>query len=138
GVGGTAIARRVRAEDGISPPKGLWAPKGATIGVSMDGVHFDEAFYANANEFDAFRDSERKHYHLKNEDLVTTSKHWLPFSHGIHACPGRFFAANNINMILAQIPLNCEIQPFQSRPPNISIGDISVVPVKARMMIRRR
>ncbi|KAJ7805886.1 cytochrome P450 [Mycena olivaceomarginata] len=73
-----------------------------------------------------------------NEDLITTSVHWLPFSHGIHACPGRFFAANNIKMILAQILLNYDIQPFPSRPPNISLGDISVVPVKAKMMIRRR
>jgi hypothetical protein len=52
--------------------------------------------------------------------------------------PGRFFAANNIKMILAQILLNYDIQPFPSRPPNISLGDISVVPVKAKMMIRRR
>ncbi|KIJ53860.1 hypothetical protein M422DRAFT_242125 [Sphaerobolus stellatus SS14] len=58
------LYRRVRAEDGISLPKGLWVPKGATIGVSMNGVYFDEAFYANVNEFDAFRDPERKHYHL--------------------------------------------------------------------------
>ncbi|KIJ43181.1 hypothetical protein M422DRAFT_253378, partial [Sphaerobolus stellatus SS14] len=76
GVGGTAIARRVRAEDGISLPNGLWVPKGATIGVSMDGVHFDEAFYANVNEFDAFRFSRPREEALslgekpqKNEDL---------------------------------------------------------------------
>ncbi|KAJ7755767.1 cytochrome P450 [Mycena olivaceomarginata] len=127
GVGGTAMARR-----------------NATVGVSMDGLHFDEAYYDHVNEFDAFRFSrarEEPGYGEKphtNEDLITTSVHWLPFSHGIHACPGRFFAANNIKMILAQILLNYDIQPFPSRPPNISLGDISVVPVKAKMMIRRR
>ncbi|KAJ7730246.1 cytochrome P450 [Mycena maculata] len=144
GVGGTAMARRVRAENGIALPNGLVVPKNATIGVSMDGVHFDEAYYDRVNEFDAFRFSrprEEPGYGEKphaNEDLVTTSVHWLPFSHGIHACPGRFFAANNIKMILAQILLNYDIQAFPSRPPNISLGDISVVPVKAKMMIRRR
>ncbi|KAF8202595.1 cytochrome P450 [Mycena galopus ATCC 62051] len=144
GVGGTAMARRVRTDDGITLPNGLVVPKNATVGVSMDGLHFDEAYYDRVNEFDAFRFSrprEEPGYGEKphtNEDLVTTSVHWLPFSHGIHACPGRFFAANNIKMILAQILLNYEIQPFPSRPPNISLGDISVVPVKAKMMIRRR
>ncbi|KAJ7042980.1 cytochrome P450 [Mycena alexandri] len=144
GVGGTAMARRVRTDDGITLPNGLVVPKNSTVGVSMDGLHFDEAYYDRVNEFDPFRFSrprEEPGYGDKpraNEDLVTTSVHWLPFSHGIHACPGRFFAANNIKMILAQILLNYDIQPFPSRPPNISLGDISVVPVKATMMIRRR
>ncbi|KAJ7859036.1 cytochrome P450 [Mycena olivaceomarginata] len=144
GVGGTAMARRVCSDNGITLPNGLVVPKNATVGVSMDGLHFDEAYYDCMNEFDAFRFSrareepgcgEKPH---TNEDLITTSVHWLPFSHGIHACPGRFFAANNIKMILAQILLNYDIQPFPSRPPNISLGDISVVPVEAKMMIRRR
>ncbi|KAE9389808.1 cytochrome P450 [Gymnopus androsaceus JB14] len=146
GVGGTSMARRVRADDGITLPDGTWIPHGATVGVSMDGIHFDEAFYENPSEFDAFRFSRRREEHIlsgdektrANEDLVTTSAHWLPFSHGIHACPGRFFAANNIKMILAHLLLNYDVQPFDSRPPNISIGDISVVPVKATMMVRRR
>ncbi|KAJ7454982.1 cytochrome P450 [Mycena galericulata] len=144
GVGGTAMARRVRTDIGITLPNGLVVPKNATVGVSMDGLHFDEAYYDRVNEFDPFRFSrprEEPGYGDKpraNEDLVTTSVHWLPFSHGIHACPGRFFAANNIKMILAQLILNYDIQPYSSRPPNISLGDISVVPVKAKMMIRRR
>lgn len=56
----------------------------------------------------------------------------------ILSSPGRFFAANNIKIILAHLLLNYDVQPFQSRPPNISLGDISVVPVKATMMVRRR
>ncbi|KAJ6578775.1 cytochrome P450, partial [Mycena vulgaris] len=144
GVGGSAMARRVRAANGITLPNGVVVPYNATVGVSMDGAHFDEAFYDRPNEFDPFRFSrprEEPTYAEKpraNEDLVTTSVSWLPFSHGIHACPGRFFAANNIKMILAQMLLNYDIKQFPSRPPNISLGDISVVPVKAKMMIRRR
>jgi len=147
GVGGTSMARKVRADDGITLPDGTWIPNGATVGVSMDGIHFDQAFYENPLEFDAFRFSRPREEHIladstekprANEDLVTTSAHWLPFSHGIHACPGRFFAANNVKIILAHLLLNYDVQPFDTRPPNISIGDISVVPVKATMMVRRR
>ena len=50
----------------------------------------------------------------------------------------RFFATNNIKLILAHLLLNYDVQPFPARPPNISLGDISVVPVKATMRIRRR
>lgn len=161
GVGGTAIARKVRADGGITLPDGTWIPKGTTVGVSMDGIHFDEAFYERPMEFDAFRFSRPREEAISsgekppvNEDLVTTSARWLPFSHGIHAwyvalsfmltslmplsSPGRFFAANNIKMILAHLLLNYDVQPFDTRPPNISIGDISVVPVNANMTVRRR
>ncbi|KAF5366267.1 hypothetical protein D9758_005804 [Tetrapyrgos nigripes] len=152
GVGGTSIARKVRADNGVTLPDGTWVPKGAIVGVSMDGIHFDEKFYEKVNEFDAFRFSRPREEQQQlvdvslgekprvtvHEDLVNTSPHFLPFSHGIHACPGRFFAANNIKLILAHLLLNYEIQPFETRPPNMSIGDISVVPVKATMMIRKR
>lgn len=91
GVGSTALARKVRPANGVTLPNGVWIPQGATVGVSMDGIHFDESFYDRPTEFDAFRFSRAREESLslgekpKNEDLVTTSAHWLPFSHGIHA-----------------------------------------------------
>ncbi|KAF7321139.1 hypothetical protein HMN09_00202000 [Mycena chlorophos] len=145
GVGGTSMARRVRAANGVTLPNGVVVPKNATVGVAMDGLHFDEAFYPNPQTFDPWRFSrpreeaaEDEKAHIHAPKLVDTSVHFLPFSTGIHACPGRFFAANNIKLILAHILLDYEIQPFDHREPNISLGDISVVPVHAKMMIRRR
>ena len=92
GVGGTAMARRVRTDSGIVLPDGTWVAKSTTVGVSMDGIHFDEAFYDKPMEFDAFRFSRRREESIRsgeksrvNEDLVTTSIRWLPFSHGNHA-----------------------------------------------------
>ncbi|KAJ7648218.1 cytochrome P450 [Mycena polygramma] len=142
-IGGNALARRVKV-DGFTLPNGLPVAKGSTIGVSMDGIHFDPEYYDDPTVYDPFRFSRPREEALKsgtprvNEDLVTTSVHWLPFSHGLHACPGRFFAANNVKMILVQLLLNYEIQPFATRPPNMAIGDMSVVPVDATMMIRKR
>ena len=92
GVGSTAMAWRVRADGRTTLPDGTWIPKNATGGVSMDGIHFDEAFYDRPLEFDAFRFSRPREESIAsgeksrvNKDLVTTSAHWLPFSHGIHA-----------------------------------------------------
>jgi cytochrome P450 len=107
GVGGTGLARRVRAANGIVLENGVWVPKGATVGVAQGGIHFDESFYERAWEFDAFRFSRSKEELTpkgsrpedeiarekddivkrprRNEDLVTTSPHFLAFSHGLHA-----------------------------------------------------
>ncbi|KAJ7460275.1 cytochrome P450 [Mycena latifolia] len=142
-IGGNALARRVKI-DGFTLPNGLEVPNGSTVGVSMDGIHFDPDYYDRPTVYDPFRFSRPREEALAaekartNEDLVTTSIHWLPFSHGLHACPGRFFAANNVKMILAQLLLDYEIKPFTTRPPNVAIGDMSVVPVDAKMMVRKR
>ncbi|KAF9075522.1 cytochrome P450 [Rhodocollybia butyracea] len=147
GIGGTAMARKVKVPGGMTLPDGTWVPENVTIGVAMDGIHFDEEFYENPLKFDLFRFSRPREQYLAgligdkppvNEDFVTTSERWLPFGHGIHGCPGRFFASNNIKMMLAHLLLNYEVQPWKVRPPNISIDVISVVPMQATMMIRRR
>ncbi|KAJ6523111.1 hypothetical protein DFH09DRAFT_1330184 [Mycena vulgaris] len=130
-IGGVALARRTKTD--VALPHGLVVKKNNC-----------------ARNFDAFRFSrlreeatdEKPH---GNVDLVTTSAHFLPFLHGIHAwCvnilhyrrwnvlmfrrnPGRFFVANSVKMILAHILIDYEIQPFARRLFNVSFGDISVV-----------
>ncbi|KAJ6545082.1 cytochrome P450 [Mycena vulgaris] len=112
-IGGCALARRTKVD--VALPNGLIIPKDNCVGVSLDGIHFDEEYYPRAREYDAFRFSRpREEATLAekprtNEDLLTTSATWLPFSHGIHACPGRFFAANNLKMILAHLLINYDI-----------------------------
>ncbi|KAF9075520.1 cytochrome P450 [Rhodocollybia butyracea] len=147
GIGGTAMARKVKVPGGMTLPDGTWVPENVTIGVAMDGIHFDEESYENPLKFDPFRFSRPREQYLAglagdkppvNEDFVTTSERWLPFGHGIHGCPGRFFASNNLKMMLAHLLLNYEVQPWKVRPPNISIDVISVVPMQATMMVRRR
>ncbi|KAK1226155.1 hypothetical protein PQX77_010865 [Marasmius sp. AFHP31] len=146
-VGGSAVTRRVWEDDGIVIPvngkegKGVWVPKGATVGVAQAQIHFDEKYYGpTADKFDAFRFSRPKEQGLSttNEDMVTTSAHYLTFSHGVHSCPGRFFAANELKLIMANMLLNYEIQPMATRPVNEQLGDVKIPPRKQTMMIRRR
>jgi len=161
GVGGTGLARRVRAANGIVLENGVWVPKGATVGVAQEGIHFDENFYERAWEFDAFRFSRSKEELTsegsrakdetagetdntvtkkprRNEDLVTTSPHFLAFSHGLHACPGRFFAANQLKLLIVHFVLNYDVQPLATRPPNTALGDVMIPPLKATMRVRRK
>uniref|UniRef100_A0A0W0EXB6 Cytochrome p450 n=2 Tax=Moniliophthora roreri TaxID=221103 RepID=A0A0W0EXB6_MONRR len=141
GIGGTGLARRVKPSNGLSLPDGTWLPKGATIGVGQVGIHFDPANYGvTADKFDAFRFSRPKEEGTAttNEDFVTTSEKYLTFSHGVHSCPGRHFAANELKLILAHLVMNYEIQPMATRPPNTPLGDVNIPPLKATMKIRRR
>lgn len=90
GIGGTSMARKVKVPGGMTLPDGTWVPENNTIGVSMDGIHFDEEIYENPLVFDPFRFSRPREMHkpgdkpLVNEDFVTTSTSFLPFGHGLH------------------------------------------------------
>ena len=43
--------------------------------------------------------------------LVATSSDHLAFGHGKHACPGRFFAANEVKIALIMMLLQYDIAP---------------------------
>ncbi len=46
--------------------------------------------------------------------FVSVTKENMTFGFGRHACPGRFFAANEIKLILAQLLLNYDIKLTES------------------------
>ncbi|KAK3068494.1 hypothetical protein LTS18_000643 [Coniosporium uncinatum] len=62
----------------------------------------------------------------------------MAFSHGRHACPGRFFAANQLKLLLAQIVLGYDIQPIDERPQNPWLNNSIGPPMWAKLRIRRR
>lgn len=41
---------------------------------------------------------------------MTSTKEFMAFGYGRHACPGRFFAANEIKLILSRILLEYDIR----------------------------
>ena len=74
----------------------------------------------------------------KNLSMVTTGDTFLSFGHGRHACPGRFFAANELKLLLAYMALNYDIKPIAVRPPQKWMGDTVLPPMKATISIKRR
>jgi gliotoxin biosynthesis cytochrome P450 monooxygenase len=79
--------------------------------------------------------------------FVTTSLESLNFGHGNHACPGRFFASNEIKVVLIELlrrwdfrlkgDVNC-VGGEDKRPQNLA-GDLSVHPdPRAEIEVRRR
>ena len=65
---------------------------------------------------------------LARAQFVASNEDNLSFGYGRHACPGRFFATNEIKMILARLLLDYDIRlpdGVTERHAQISIGNIS-------------
>jgi len=157
------VMKKVVAPEGIRIPSGHHLPYGAKVGVTSYGIHHDESAYENALHYEAFRFSasieksrrEGKGSKTKPLNLITTSNDWMAFSHGRHSwyvslnivnvlqliaghSPGRFFAANQLKLLLASILLNYDIEPIAERPPNPWLNNSIGPPIWSKIRIRRR
>ncbi|OKP11796.1 Fumitremorgin C monooxygenase [Penicillium subrubescens] len=86
---------------------GTLIPAGATIAVSAH-INEDDTVYPNASSYDGFRFYKKRQEpgHEHRHQLVTTTSDNFSFGHGRHACPGRFFAANETKILLVHLLLN--------------------------------
>jgi cytochrome P450 len=63
----------------------------------------------------------------------------MGFGHGQHACPGRFFASNEIKVALCHILLKYDLDLLDGgAPPAYRIEGMSSVSLEGRIRIRRR
>ncbi|KAH7367826.1 cytochrome P450 [Plectosphaerella cucumerina] len=151
----TLVERIVIAKEGITNEMEGWhVPQGAYISFNLQGMHHDEDIYPNADQYDAFRFSApREAYEalpqekkdpdeglrLKKLGMVTTSDAHLAFGHGRHACPGRFFVAHELKLVLAHLVLNYDLKPLDvPRPQPQWIGATIIPPVEATIQLKRR
>ncbi|KAE8444351.1 hypothetical protein EG329_000661 [Mollisiaceae sp. DMI_Dod_QoI] len=156
--------RMVVKPEGVTMQDGQHLPRGTRISTATYSIHHDDRMYHNPEIYDPFRFSRirevtenskaqangteatnggvqkdfTKLLESKNLAMVTTSDTFLAFGHGKHACPGRFFAATEMKLLLAYIILNYEVKTFDSRPPNIFIGESILPPMKATISVKRR
>ena len=153
-----ALRRVVMSKKGITAPDGIFLPYGTLVAISAFGVHHDESLFPNATEFRPFRFADRRSELHEGVDqstnikiqkavtaFVTTSASFLPWGHGRHACPGRFFAATELKLLIATILLDYEFvwtstpgQAVEERPKNMWFGDLLIPPIRARARVRKR
>ncbi|KAL0567087.1 hypothetical protein V5O48_014903 [Marasmius crinis-equi] len=121
---------------------GIVLPAGTVIGISASALHFDESTYSNPSEFDGLRsyhEREKVGESLKHQ-MVTPGVKYITFGMGKHACPGRFFAVNEIKALFSHAILNYDIkldekdEPTQMRETAGRIQNDS----KTQVMFRRR
>ncbi|KAI9155714.1 putative ent-kaurene oxidase [Paramyrothecium foliicola] len=114
------LTRYVRyVQDPIHLHDGKMIPSGAIVEVPHIAQLRDETIYPQAQLFDPYR-----FYHIrtgerpdpfayKNKDLhqfATATRENLTWGYGQHACPGRFFATNEIKLILSRILTNFDLK----------------------------
>ncbi|CAF3472462.1 unnamed protein product [Fusarium graminearum] len=96
--------------------------------------------YDNALEFDPYRYVRMRESGEENKaHLVSTSPEHLGFGHGVHACPGRFLAANEIKILLCHLLLKYDWKLPEGAEPKPSFVSFRIDGDKTtNLLIRRR
>ncbi|KAL9110671.1 MAG: hypothetical protein Q9227_004848 [Pyrenula ochraceoflavens] len=106
--GGIAAMPRV-AEKSVQLSDGTTIPKGAQLMVGLERMQ-DPDIFPDPSEYHGRRFLElRSQPGQENRwQFVTTSPEHLAFGHGKHACPGRFFASNEIKVVMILLLMKYE------------------------------
>ncbi|KAI0360978.1 cytochrome P450 [Trametes cingulata] len=110
GLGLASMGRKAMKD--VTLRDGTFIPRGASVFAASYATHHDDDLYPDPDVFDPFRFSrmrERDREGVKHQ-FVNTSLDYIAFGHGRHACPGRFFAANELKLVLAYILLNYDFK----------------------------
>lgn len=130
---------------------GLVLFPGEILATGQGSVHMDPNIYADPTEFDGFRFSRLRDEGESSKAYTTnTSTEFLTFGHGKHAwyntpgrgwlniSPGRFFAINEIKVVLAFLLLRYDFKVDGIRPPNSEDRGQTVPDYTGKVLFRRR
>ncbi|OJD35989.1 cytochrome p450 [Diplodia corticola] len=121
---------------------GTRLPVGAIIGIPTFPMHDpDTALYDNPGVFDGARFLKLRETDNDTKwQFVTTSPEHFGFGHGKQACPGRFFASNEIKIIMAHLLLMFDWK-FEAgdEPKKLSLVECEFVPdVEQKIWVKPR
>ncbi|KAF3765318.1 hypothetical protein M406DRAFT_88222 [Cryphonectria parasitica EP155] len=121
-------------------------PAGVILECSTAHNQDDEVF-PDASRFDPWRFSKLQEQEKEDgmdgaarHQMVSVTPNHLTFGYGRHACPGRFFAINEIKMIIGTFLLNYDIKNIDGsneRYANVVHGSSSVPDVTKELLFRR-
>ncbi|SMR61255.1 unnamed protein product [Zymoseptoria tritici ST99CH_3D1] len=120
---------------------GIHIPQGTNLGIHSYNL-FNPDIYTSPETFDGYRylrlrQSDPKWEHKGH--LVSTSVEHTGFAHGKSACPGRFFAANEVKIAMVHVLLKYDVKVERKEDAMwITYGPNCYVNPKARMWVRRR
>jgi cytochrome P450 len=107
-------------------------------------MHVDEDVYPSSKEFvasrfEAMRDPSNPGKTARVQ-MISTNPEYILFGFGKHACPGRFFAVNELKVIISHLILNYEVKFEKQRdyPPPSWSGQMYVPNQEAEIMIRKK
>ncbi|KAI5118676.1 hypothetical protein M0805_003613 [Coniferiporia weirii] len=141
GINMLSLNRKVLVDYTLSD--GTFLPAGTFIACNADATHRDEAHYAHAAKFDGFRFAEMREGGADEgtkHQMVATGADYLSFGHGRHACPGRFFAVNELKAMMAHLLLTYDVKLEVEgvRPESVYLGTRLTPNPTANVLFRKR
>ena len=132
------LQRKVVQPGGVTTPEGLYLPQGCRVATFAPDL-FDEGMgYDPRRAYkEALADAEEGGQG-KQRMAVDVSQQSLAFGRGKHACPGRFFAVQNIKLMLGWLVMHYDFEPLVEPFKFRVVGETELVPAKARFAVRRR
>ncbi|ROT43005.1 cytochrome P450 [Sodiomyces alkalinus F11] len=149
-IAATSFNRKVLKPFTLS--NGQVIPAGVVIELPAGDVAFDEDLFPAPHVFDALRFYKMRQAKdqagsgvkaaeaVANAQFVSVGASSLTFGYGRHACPGRFFAANEIKMIMATFLLDYEVrlpEGVTERYKNLEFSGQSVPDPTKTILIRK-
>ncbi|KAF5332141.1 hypothetical protein D9611_008153 [Ephemerocybe angulata] len=121
---------------------GIPIPKGTLVTASLVDGHLNREIWGpDGDEFDPYRFINMEKETGRRITSVTTSISSLTFGHGRHACPGRFFATQEMKLMLALFLQTYDMKLDNkdgARPKNMWVGLSCVPNQSASIMFRKR
>ncbi|KAM3417121.1 hypothetical protein BST61_g8697 [Cercospora zeina] len=143
------VRRRVVDPNGIKLSDGTWIAPGVMVATPACCIHRDAQDYPNPDVFDPFRFFSQGRQSSsagggRTEQnsvtaLVATTKSFVAFGHGKHACPGRFFAAFEMKLMLARIVMDHDVRVKEvERPKYVYMNGFRAPSEEIEVLVRLR
>ncbi|KAK0452675.1 cytochrome P450 [Armillaria borealis] len=138
GTVGVFGMRRVTQGDFVLSD-GIVVPVGTEIAVAAFATNTDERNYESPLEFRPWRFSDWRKQEGENlhHRMVTPSLDFIFFGHGRPACPGRFFAVNNLKALMSYVLLNFDVK-MDTLPSSTWLAGDQIPDQSSKMLFRKR
>ncbi|GME27393.1 hypothetical protein N0V90_012135 [Neofusicoccum parvum] len=136
----TTFKRCVRKD--VTFSDGTFLPKGTLLEIDSSVRYEDPKLWETPEQFDGLRflrlreQTQEKSSH----QFVTANSDYLFWGLGKHACPGRFFASNEIKTLLAMFLLEYDLslpKGISQRPENLGFGSNIMPNPTAQLLVRK-
>ena len=124
---------------------GFHVPHGVRIAVPNHFIQRDPDIYHEAERYNALRyaasakvDKAEVYLQQKQNSLSMPSDSFLAWGHGRHACPGRFFAAHLMKIMLAHVLVTYDVEAKGPKPQGIARNEFPIPSLTATFDVKLR
>ncbi|KAK0226712.1 cytochrome P450 [Armillaria fumosa] len=118
---------------------GTVIPAGTQVAVVSWCTHLDEKNYEDPLEFKPWRFSEKRKQEGEGirHQMTATSLDFIFFGHGRSACPGRFFAVNEMKALMCYVLMNFDVK-IDKVPPSMWFSSEQFPNQSSKVSFRKR